>query len=152
MIMSHGPSIYEPPTTKNLTSSAVQNTTHKRRRHKNKNEKNVQTQKTQSHANLLPIPPFDPYPFLNLQWGFSFWPQFTERKWNWWYGGSWKGLQPEDWGVLDRARNGVRDQQESSSNAEEVHKLWDTEEGLGSMWKTRGFILQLSCCCGKSLQ
>ncbi|PQP93160.1 protein RALF-like 24 isoform X2 [Prunus yedoensis var. nudiflora] len=29
---------------------------------------------------------------------------------------------------------------------------YETLEGLGSMWKTRGFILQLSCCCGKSLQ
>ncbi|XP_016647351.1 PREDICTED: protein RALF-like 24 isoform X1 [Prunus mume] len=44
MIISHGPSIYEPPTTKNLTSSTVQNTTHKTRRHKNKN-KNKNKQK-----------------------------------------------------------------------------------------------------------
>lgn len=137
-----------PPTTKNITflsfPSTVQRPSTKTKNPQNKKEK--ERKNAQTHSNFLRIPPFNPHPLPNLQWG------FTQRERNRGCHGGKKWLQREAWGVHDRAGDGVREQQEDSGNADEVHKLRDSQEGLGSMWNTRGFLLQLSRCGGQSVQ
>lgn len=90
----------------------------------------------------------------NLQWGFSF------RQWNWCElcdapkpKPKPKGLLQKHWRLLHWCRiDGVREQQESSCDAKEVHKLWYPEERHGSLWQTRCFVLWMSFWPGQFLQ
>lgn len=46
------------------------------------------------------------------------------------------------------AGDGVRQQPEGASDAEEVHQLRDTEKGHCALHEARGFLLQLRCWAG----
>lgn len=108
------------------------------------NEQNAQNP-SETHEHPFHTTDFPPHPLQNLQGCFSFGLQFTENQWVGWNGE--EGLSRRvHW------RDGLREQSEGFGDAEEVYKLWHTEEGLSSVYEAWGFVLQLQgSWCGKPL-